>query len=95
MEQGDSKPHNKMLVFWTIYGLLHLLDRVASFFPFYTILRTCITVYLYMNDYQGAQLIYDSFLRDKIRPYVQKVGELVEKIEEKSELFTQSIKKRD
>lgn len=95
MEQGDSKPHNKMLVFWTLYGLLHLLDRVASFFPFYTILRTCITVYLYMNDYQGAQLIYDSFLRDKIRPYVQKVGELVEKVEEKSELFTQSIKKRD
>jgi hypothetical protein len=84
-----------MLIFWTLYGILHLLDKVASFFPFYTLLRTCLTIYLYMNDYQGAEKIYDNFLRDRIRPYVQKVGELVDKVEEKSELFTNSIRKRD
>lgn len=70
IEQGDQKLHNKMLIFWTLYGVLHLLDKVASFFPFYTLLRTCLTIYLYMNDYQGAEKIYDTVLRDRIRPYV-------------------------
>jgi hypothetical protein len=95
MEQGDQKPHNKMLIFWTLYGLLNLLDKVASFFPFYTLLRTSVTIYLYMNDYQGAERLYETFLRDRIRPYVQRIGELVEKVEEKSELISKSIRKRD
>lgn len=40
-----------MLIFWTIYGMLHLLDKISGLLPFYTLIRTSMTVYLYMNDY--------------------------------------------
>lgn len=95
MESSDTKLYSKMLLFWTMYGSLHLLDKIAFFFPFYKLIRTGVTVYLYMNDYQGAERIYESLLRERLRPHIQRIGEFIGRVEEKSEILTQSLRKRE
>lgn len=62
-EKDDVKKHERMLVFWICFGLLHLLDHVLFFLPIFNFARNIVTIYLYMNDYKGAEIVYHYLLK--------------------------------
>ncbi len=61
-EKDDVKKHERMLIFWVCFGLLHLFDHVFGFVTGYNLLRNIITMYLYMNDYKGSEFVYHYIL---------------------------------
>jgi receptor expression-enhancing protein 5/6 len=57
-ENDDTKRHQRMLIFWVQFGLLHFLDYFLFFIPVYGFIRNLVTMYLYMGDYKGSEFLY-------------------------------------
>lgn len=62
-EKDDFKKYERMLIFWICFGMLHLLDHLFWFIGIYNLIRNILTMYLYMNDYKGAEIVYNLFLK--------------------------------
>lgn len=61
-ENDNVKQHEKMLKFWLQFGLLHFLDHILFFLPFYGFIRNIVTIYLYMGNYKGSEMFYNYVL---------------------------------
>ncbi len=90
-EKDDTKKHERMLIFWVCFGLLHLMDHILHFLPLYSLIRNIITMYLYMNDYKGAELVYNLILKHPIQLVIKETEKLATCIQD----VTREQKKRE
>lgn len=70
------------------------MDHVFWFLSSYNFVRNIITMYLYMNDYKGAEFVYYYILQHPIKVAIKEVEKLANCIQE-SVNTKESNKKRD
>lgn len=76
-EKDDAKKHERMLIFWVCFGLLHLFDYVFKIIPVYNFIRNILTMYLYLNDYKGAELVYHYLLKHPMQLAIKEIDKLL------------------
>lgn len=75
-EKDDTKKHERMLIFWVCFGLLHLMEHVFHIFPVFKLIKNILTMYLYMNEYWGAEFVYHYLLKHPIQIIIKEIDKL-------------------
>lgn len=70
LEEKKSENIKQWLSYWSIFGIFCLIDQlyfiINIIFPFYTLVKTIILLYMYLPNYKGAIFIYDDILSKHI-----------------------------
>lgn len=74
----ESKKFKKnWLIYWVLVGMISILETVVHiivyWIPFYYPLKVVFLVWAMHPKYEGATLVYDMFLKDKVRGSLEKV----------------------
>ena len=71
-----------MLIFWVCFGILQMVKQLLSFIPFYGFIKSLLTMYLYMNDYKGAEIVYHYLLKHPLQLIIKEADKLQNCIKE-------------
>ncbi|OZJ02975.1 hypothetical protein BZG36_03149 [Bifiguratus adelaidae] len=70
IESPQKDDDTQWLTYWTVFGFLSTLeyfsDRLVSFFPFYYTAKLAFILWLFLPQFQGAQVLYQRILRPQL-----------------------------
>ncbi len=98
IESADQADDNRLLTYWIIFGLVYSMDELfrsfIGFIPGYHLFRFGAMIYLYRNNFSGAEMVYSQFVKPLFNKYVSQIDALIEPIEERSRSVSEQFKKR-
>ncbi len=98
IESADQSDDNRLLTYWIIFGLVYSMDElfrsILGFIPGYHLFRFVGMLYLYRNNFGGAEMIYGQFVKPLFNKYVSQIDALIEPLEERSRNVSEQFKKR-
>ena len=68
IETLEADMEKQWITYWIIFSLFSIVDNFVwifiTYFPFYYFVKYLILVYMFLPNFQGAILIYDSIIND-------------------------------
>merc|ERR1712159_254388 len=81
LESSNANDDRLWLTYWVVYSCFCLIEGFLEYLlfwvPFYFPIKLGFLFYLFLPQTQGARIIYESFLRPALKPYVSIIDEAV------------------
>ncbi len=72
LDEGKEEEMKQWLTYWVVFGCCNIVDHFAGFIlhfiPFYYVLKLAFLVALFHPRINGATILYDSYLREAVKP---------------------------
>jgi len=77
IESPGLNDDRQWLTYWTVFGFVNIIeyffDALLFWFPFYYLFKTLFVLWLALPSFRGAELLYNSGLRQLLLQYAPKV----------------------
>ena len=80
LETQDKNDDTQWLTYWSIYGILSLIDECTSILlnriPYYFFIKVCFLIWLFNPMTLGAQKIFESVVKPIMKKYHTQIEEI-------------------